>query len=121
MSDTFDFDEFWREYQAHHPSDDAPDPAPKTIHVGGEAYPLPATLPALSVLRMMRGGRTPFEILESGRALFGQATLEAWAADGMTMEAIIHAINVAEQLIRGTPGEALMRVAQGDDEDAKKK
>lgn len=117
MADFFDFDEFFREWQASHPDDDAPQPLPKSIRVGGVEYPLPATLPALTVLQAMRATRTTRDVLESGVSLFGQDTLERWGRAGRTVEEIVSIVSTAESLIRGVPGERLMEIARGEDGD----
>lgn len=117
-SEVFDFNDFWREWKELYPDDEGPEVEPKKIRVQGKDYVLPTTLPALTVLRMMREERRTFtQILNSGALIFGSEVLEEWAANGMTVPEIVSVITTSEHLIRGIPGDKLMEIYFGDEEE----
>lgn len=141
---TLHFDEFWAEWQEHHPDDQAPTGSPKCIVVYGEAVELPATLPAIVVLRRLRGERsTANDLLSQAITLFGWERVERWAqgkfqvgqeeqAEGaplpvyedgepLTTEQIIAAAAAAEALIRGESAEGLLARAKRPAQAKKKR
>jgi hypothetical protein len=110
---TFDFEEFWREWQANDPDSSTTESSPKRITIDGREYALPDTLPAIVVLRRMRQGRRSLEqIFEAGDALYGEGIVEEWARAGMDVEKIVAAISAAEALVSGTPPEELYQRAR---------
>lgn len=132
-AETFRFDEFWREWQEHDPEGGIAVP-PKTFTLTLKrrdaygavildalgkpimeevTYQLPATLPAITVLRLLRNpARSNAEYFEAGEAIFGADAIERWALDGKGIDEVASIVQVAEGLIRGSTHEEVFATAR---------